>query len=229
MKWGTKMIKLEQAQKIAKPFVSKSATRPILTAALVKNGLLTATDAHRLIRIKTDIPKERESLVHYSDYTEGYDSTSYPQTDRLMPDPHAAKETFKINVKEWLKIHKEALAAAKEHDSKLITLNKDTFHVKPLIYKAVKAHKSSYSSVKGMKGYKDVRVPEEEQKEFTHTLDVNALNESVTYNCKYMIEALTAFNKLRIKEVTLHFYSPMRPFVLTGENVEILILPVRIY
>lgn len=195
-----------------KVFVSKAKTRPVLTAALVNEKYIIATDSHRLIRI-THNQEVDEQYLHYYKANPGYNGSSYPDTSRLMPNPSDAKQEFTLDVKEWLEAHESGLVAAKEHEkNNPITLKENKLHVKESATK-----KGKY-------------IDPVNRISFTYTLDkTTELDENITYNCKFMIDALKVFKKFKHKEVKVYFYGTTRPFLLVAGNIEVLILPIRTY
>ena len=62
-------MKLEQALKLAKPYVGtlgkKAGSRPVLKTALVTESYVIATNNHILIRIAHDTPIVEPHLHHY--------------------------------------------------------------------------------------------------------------------------------------------------------------------
>lgn len=232
MKTQVKNIDIKKAIELAKPFVGSlrgKPSRPILKAALVDNFYVIATDSHRLIRIKhNENDYFSKYLHHYKKEISGnYDAFSYPETSRIIPQKENAQKEILISVGQWLEVHNLGLVAANEHDKKVISLSENVFEVKPVTMKAVKAGKNDYSSIKSMKGYKDVPVPEFEQISFRYTIPLSTAIEHVTYNCQYMLDALKVFKKLGQSQVKLYFFGPLRPMLLESENVEIIILPIR--
>jgi DNA polymerase III sliding clamp (beta) subunit (PCNA family) len=200
-------ITVEKAVEIAKPFVGslrgKFAARAVLKSALIKGEYLTATDAHRLIRLQLD--KERAPyLHHYKEISEGQTSSNYPATDRLIPSASDAKQSFLIDLNKWIEAHKEALEHAKGLKNKDVHLDSNGTLFTP--------------------------APGCEADRFTCRLSDKPINiEKTAYNCQYMLDALKALKKLKHKEVTLHWYSTVRPMLLKAEGVEIVLLPVRVY
>lgn len=225
-------IKIEEAAKIVKPFVGslagKNAMRPILKAACITEEHIIATNSHILIRLKhegTDTPR----LHHYKkELTGNLDVSSYPKTDRLIPDTLNAEQVHFINVDEWLTAHEAALVAAKERENRDIHLQNGKLTVKPVLYKDVKGKATDRSRKTGIKGYVTVPVPEFEQIRFTYNLDHTNTIEHVAYNAEYMVMMLKVAKKLKLKEVEMYYYGPTRPMYFVSEEMEVIILPIRI-
>lgn len=226
-------LKIEEAVKIAKPFIGslagKNIARVVLKTALVTEKYVIATNSHFLIRLQHEGMNKEPYLFHYKkELTGAYDAGSYPKIDRLIPDPYNAQNVYTINIKEWLAIHEAGSVAAKEHKNDAITLLNNRFEVQPVTTKAVKSrNKNDYSSIVSMKGYKDVSVDPFNQISFNHTLDENTNIERVRYNCSYMITILKAIKKLQHSSAKLYFYGPLRPMLFVAEGIEVILLPVR--
>lgn len=233
MKTMTKGISIEKGLKVARPFIGsmagKSFTRPVLKTALVNEKYIVATDSHRLIRIQHDKGHNAgESFLsylhHYSDKTAAYTMpSSYPQTDRLFPDPYGAKMEIKINVQELIAAHSELFPLVSVHANKTILLNTDNKLVAPTIETYVE---------KGKGRQKDTVRQHVNFERAAGAIDLkNKINvpESVQYNCKYMSDMLKAFKQLKQDEVILYFYGQHRPLLFKSEYVECLILPIRTF
>lgn len=226
-------LKVESAAKIVKPFVGslagKTATRPVLKAALVTETHIIATNSHLLIKLRhegTDTPH----LHHFKkEWTQNLEVSNYPKTDRLIPDPNNAQQVHFINVNEWLAAHEASLPAAKEHKNNIAHLKNGVLSVDPVKTKTVKGTKTDFSKATGRKGYKDIAVPPFEQISFTYNLDHTNTIEHVVYNVEYMLMMLKVAKKLKLKEVEMYYYGPTRPMYFVGEEMEVVILPVRIY
>lgn len=205
----------------AKVFAAKKVSRPVLTASLVNLEYVIATDSHRLIRIKHNEEIQESFLYHYKEGFEALSSSSYPDISRIIPRTLDSQLDFTINVKEWLIGHENGLIAAKEHDNLNIMLQGHQLNVNPLLYKKGKYNKKE-------RAYEKISVPLHEQISYHFALSETTGIEKVTYNCKYMIEALKVFKKFKHTEVKFHFYGMHRPFLMVAGNIEILILPIRI-
>ncbi|QJT70453.1 hypothetical protein [Microcystis phage MaeS] len=223
---------LEKHIKSVKVFVKdankKYTVRPILSTALVNETYVIATDSQRLIRIKHNEHIEAPFLHYFNKHVNNLDVSSYPNIERLIPDKYNAQKELTINVSEWLEAHEAGIIAANEHVDNVIKLEGNKLSVKPLTMKAIKGNKSDYSSINKCKGYKDIAVPEFEQISFTYILDNDTELENLNYNCQYFIDALKVFKKYKHKEIQFYFYRNLRPFLLASEDIEVLILPVRI-
>lgn len=232
MKTTTTGIKIEDAVKMVKPFVGslagKGAARPILKTALITEEYITATNSHLLIRLRhegTDTPR----LHHYKkEWSAQYDVTDYPKTDRLIPNTLHAQEMHFINVDEWFAAHEAALPAAKERENRDIHLKNGKLSVDPVFHKDIKGKKTDISTLTGREGYKTVAVPEFDQISFTYNLDHTNTIEHVAYNAEYMLMMLKVAKKLKLKEVEMYYYGPTRPMYFVAEEMEVVILPIRI-
>lgn len=206
MKTLTKGLEVKKALEIVKPFVGslrkKFDPRPVLKTALVTENHITATDASILIRIKHG-EEVQEPYIHSYKGNE-FDLKQFPQVERLFPDIYNAQLSFKMNIAEWLEAHSLALIAAKEHKNKVTRLEGN----KILVNHSNETEK-----------FNEIN--------FSYSLDNNTGVEKVSYNCEYTLMALKAIKKMKETEVTCYFYGPLRPMLLKGENIEIILLPVR--
>jgi hypothetical protein len=232
MTTSTKGITIEAAAKMIKPFVGslagKTATRPVLKTALVTETHIIATNSHLLIKLRhegTDTPH----LHHFKkEWTQNLDVSSYPKTDRLIPDVSNAQQMHFINVNEWIAAHEASLPAAKEHEKRIVHLKNGILSVDPAYTKTVKGKASDFSKSTGRKGWKDVPVPEFEQISFKYNLDHTNTIEHVSYNAEYMLMMLKVAKKLKLKEIEMYYYGPTRPMYFIGEEMEVIILPISI-
>ncbi|WP_062238051.1 DNA polymerase III subunit beta [Fictibacillus sp. FJAT-27399] len=228
--------------------VSTSETRPILTGVNIKleDGVLScvATDSHRLAlrtaRIESNteelsfqnvvipgkslnelskIVEESSELVQivvtdnqvlfktkntlfFSRLLDG----NYPDTSKLLPSE--SKTTLGLSTKDFLQAIDRASLLAREGRNnvvKLATLDNQTIEI------------SSNSPEIG-KVYENV---------ITESMEGEELK--ISFNAKYMIDALKAMDCTEIKVL---FTGAMRPFLITpveNETVKQLILPVRTY
>ncbi|MDN4071421.1 DNA polymerase III subunit beta [Fictibacillus terranigra] len=228
--------------------VSTSETRPILTGVNIKleDGVLTcvATDSHRLAQRTAKIESNTEELsfqnvvipgkslnelskiveesselvqivvtdnqvlfktkntLFFSRLLDG----NYPDTSKLLPSE--SKTTLGLSTKEFLQAIDRASLLAREGRNnvvKLATLDNQTVEI------------SSNSPEIG-KVYENV---------ITESMEGEELK--ISFNAKYMIDALKAMDCTEIKVL---FTGAMRPFLITpveNETVKQLILPVRTY
>ena len=220
MKTTIKGIEIKKAIALVKPFVGslrgKKASRPILKTALINEKYIIATDAHRLIRI-THNEKVQEPYLHHfkEELTRECVVTSYPNTDRLIPEQHNAQHSFQVNVVEWLEAHELGLVAAKEYKNRVISLENGEFKV------------NAVETIVNKQG-KTVKNTDFNKIAYKYFMGECTI-EKVAYNCEYMLDMLKIFKKLKLKEVTCYFYGPMRPMYFVSQCVEALILPVRTY
>jgi DNA polymerase III sliding clamp (beta) subunit (PCNA family) len=211
-------INVKKAIELAKPFVGnlnkKNFGRLILKNALVTEKYVIATDSHRLIRISHNNRIEKPYIHEYKNFNVDFEPVNYPDTSRLMPDPYNAQKEILISVNDWIEAHSLALIAAKEHQNKVIHLSENVFSVNAM---------KTFINKKG----KEEKQPDFEQISYKYTLPFSTAIEKVSYNCEYMLQALKVFKKMKVEQVKLYFYGPLRPFLLKSEDIEIIILPVR--
>lgn len=225
--------------------VSTSETRPVLTGVnwLIKDGELvcTATDSHRLAlrRLKLEnatvdninaiIPGKALSELNkiISDDDETIDiffasnqvlfkvghvnfisrllEGNYPDTSRLFPESY--ETSLAINNGDFFHAIDRASLLAREGGNNVIKLSADQNHVEL----------SSTSPEIGT------------VKEGVGTSAFEGQELKISFNSKYMMDALKAIDN---DEVTVEFFGTMRPFILKpkdDENVVQLILPIRTY
>lgn len=196
-----KGITVEKALAVSKSFASKRVSRPILTTSLVTASHVITTDSHRLIRI-THGEDVAENYVHNHYEKFGYcgEARNYPDVSRIVPLPENAKLVANIDVNHWLESHKLALKSdsIKKNQSKIVWVRDGN------------------------------RLTDRDNELEYAQLAVSKNIDNVAYNCKYMIDGLTALKKLKVKQAKLYFYGPLRPLLFVAENVEVLILPCRI-
>ena len=207
----TKVNPIEKALQAVKPFTireKKFMTRPVLAAALVTPDHVIATDSFRAVRIRHG-EEVKEAYLHFykkdSRLAGAYEATNYPNVcnDHIFRDPADAQAIFEIDVREWLEAHKVGEVAAKELPNKNITLSGDTLKVDPADCEPF--YQVSYSYQLGEKTPID----------------------SLTYNCKYMLDALRLFKKYKHDKIVFHFFGDLLPIILTAGNIEIVIMPIR--
>lgn len=213
------MIGLKKAADVAKPFVGslkfKGFNRPVLKTAFVGDQFVMATNSHIAICIKhgeTTMPY----LHHYIPETRTESVNSYPNVYRIFPHPMDAKLEFEMDVEEYLEAHQIVLFAAKQHKNNICRLQDELLSVKPLLEQTA--------------GGKIKRTPAFEQVDVKHELKSHP-NVNVTYNCEYMIMAMKAFKKLKIKKITCFYYGPLKPMLFKDEDsqADVLILPIKIH
>lgn len=207
----TKVNPIEKALQAVKPFAireKKFMTHPVLAAALVTPDFVIATDAYRAVRIRHG-EQIKESYLHFykkdSRLMGAYEAKNYPNicNDHIFRDPAGAQEKFEIDVIEWLEAHKVGSLAAKEHPNKNITLVGDILKVEP-------ADAEPFNQIT-----------------YSYKFNQKTPIERVTYNCKYMLDALRLFKKYKHQKIIFHFFGDMLPILLTAGNIEIVILPIR--
>lgn len=218
MKTLTKNITVDAAIKLVKPFIGSlpntdkdlSSIKKVLKTALITPEYVIATDSHRLIRITHNEVLTENSLHHYKPYTKDKTAADYPKIERLFPDLAYAKNVFTINVAEFLEAHEAGYVVAhgnaevKKRDSFVIKLSGNILQVVPTVERDF-----------NQAGYK-------------YTLDDGAPEEvSVHYNSKYMVDCMKVLQKLKHKEATIYYYGPHRPFLITAEDVDMILLPVK--
>ncbi|MGK9044787.1 DNA polymerase III subunit beta [Mammaliicoccus vitulinus] len=225
--------------------VSTSETRPVLTGVnwLIQNNELTctATDSHRLalrkLKLEDEDIEDKNVIIPgkalselnkiVSDSEEDINiffasnqvlfkvghinfisrllEGNYPDTTRLFPENYETKLT--INNSEFYHAIDRASLLAREGGNNVIKLSTD----------ADKLELSSTSPEIGT------------VKEDVATDNVEGESLKISFNSKYMMDALKAIDN---DEVQVEFFGTMRPFILKpkgDETVIQLILPIRTY
>lgn len=207
-------MKLEQALKLAKPYVGtlgkKAGSRPVLKTALVTEKHVIATNSHILIRIAHDEPSVEPYLHHYKKYdeTESFEAANYPKTDRLFPDRDYANSSGPMDTQEMYEAMNNACVASKAQSTK-----KYTHHVFLTEDKA--------------------EITDEfqtfESGSFTYTFDNPIpIPEKMAFNPEYLKTAIKSFRSSKEKTIECNFYGPLRPLYLTAGDIEVIVTPVRV-
>lgn len=209
---------MEKLLRVVKPFVGSFAkkelencSRPVLKAALVTEKHIYATNSHIMVKVAHHVEEVEPHLFHYNPSVSGaYNVDSFPsfqQLERLFPEHENAAHKFPVNVKEWLECHKLALIAAKEVQPK----NNLTHLLKDNVYVTKEGYNAFY-----------------EEPTFRHQLEKETpVDQAIYYNADYMIKVMNVLKGLNIKEVTCYYYGSFRPMYFVGNDVEIIMLPVR--
>ncbi|WP_411954360.1 DNA polymerase III subunit beta [Alkalibacillus sp. S2W] len=229
--------------------VSTSETRPILTGVHFKleNGELelVATDSHRLASRRVSMEEDVSQLEFKNTVIPGKSLSelnkildesqesiqisvadnqilfrtkhlfflsrlldgNYPETSRLIPDQ--SKTEVHVNAKELMQTIDRASLLAKDNRNnivKLVTQEQNTVEI------------SSNSPEIGT------------AEEMLKTNDISGEELKISFNAKYMIDALRAIDA---EEVKISFTGAMRPFIIQptddSEHILQLITPVRTY
>ncbi|GEL76321.1 DNA polymerase III subunit beta [Tenuibacillus multivorans] len=228
--------------------VSTSETRPILTGVHIKldnNELgLVATDSHRLASRKITIDQVEnlsfnnvvipgKSLSELNKILEDTQDTlqisvtdnqilfrtkhlyflsrlldgNYPETSRLIPDQ--SKTVMKVNSKDLIQSIDRASLLAKDNRNnivKLVTQGQQNIQI------------TSHSPEIG------------QVEELLQTISIEGEEIKISFNAKYMIDALRAIDS---EQVLINFTGAMRPFVIRpeeeSEQILQLVTPVRTY
>lgn len=204
--------RLTPAVEVAKKFVSPSMSRPSLTyLELRDNGEVRATDSHRMIILK-DIHLYKETILLNPKTLDLVKGLNYPDLRQLC------------------KVHEEHVQAK-------FQITKET------AFKLIPALKFFNTKTKDFRN-NDVRInfvgdnielscPDTELvvKDLDIKLEqLKEISNLLTVNTKYMIEALEAFVKFSSAEtINVHHQGALRPFLMTNDEMEMLILPIRTY
>lgn len=205
-------ITVDNAVKMVKPFLGSFGKknhvperRKVLKTAFIKNNKVIALEPNGTIMITLDIEKtDSFKLHHYKpELSEKYTWKDFPKTEKLIPNKYDANKAITINVKEWIEIHEAALPASKQWENKVVRLENDNIRVKP----------NEALDVFG-------------QVEFQHKLVPTDIE--VAYNCEYMLMMLKLAKKLKQKEVDMYYFGKHRPMLFEAEDMEVLIMPIRL-
>lgn len=215
---GNSIIK--KAFDVGMKFVAKSHARPVLCGVHYdENGTLVATDAHRLIRIENVWIKGCEPFtitVNKKEY--GRIEGNYPDTDRIIPDIDNATASVVFSVDNPVLRAVLKLITDGTKDEKNPTL-------------CISYEEGTLTFEPGTANLKEKGLTLSYQLEVYSTSDKPF---SIAVSAKYLLETLDAFKKLKIDRVHAHYFSNLRPLLLTAadddpHNVKAIILPIRVY
>lgn len=199
------------ALEVARKFVSKRDTRPILTYVLhAANGDMVATDSHRMIQIKDIHGFKEDYLVNPKSFM--FAKGNFPDTNKLsgIENHQATIVLTKEQIKLWLQLFKSI--------NQTMTVLKDRNKTVKLCL--TEGNEEEVSVELGHHGIK-MSMPC-----IVHYPGFN----DVSFNVEYIRDALEAHFKLNSEQLTFYFHGNMRPIVLDDDsNVRTLILPVRTY
>jgi DNA polymerase III sliding clamp (beta) subunit (PCNA family) len=197
------------ALEVAKKFVSKSDTRPILTyVSHAANGDIVATDSHRLIQIKGIHGFKEDYLVNPKSFM--FAKGNFPDTHKLsgVENHTAAIILTKEQIKLWLQLFKSI--------NQTMTVLKDRNKTVKLRF------------TEGKDEEVIVELGDHGIKMSMPCIVSNPGFEVVSFNVEYIRDAFEAHFKLNSEQLTFYFQGNMRPIVLDDDaNVRTLILPVR--
>lgn len=205
--------------KSAARFIDKSKGKKVLRPALTyievdpQNKTITATNAHILIQIKTDLTEEYSTTTLLNIKGEQPDQhITFPAVSRIIPqdlDKYGKTIIKNIDVNDWLTGLDQLDTFATHQDQKTKRKN-------PIV---------------------TLKQPVAALQLFAENTDGNAkylLNDqyhgeniTITFNPHYMEAALKSFKDLKINNVTIYFNGPVSPIVIQGDNVTCLVLPIK--
>ena len=191
-----------------------------IRGAYVTPEYVYATDSKILIRIQhnSDIS---DSYVHfYNKDDEPYykkHPKPFPPVERIMPKHEHATWAYNIlDSKEWRNIHD--MAALIKGNNTIVTMDMESSSIT-----TEGMHKTHYGITTF--SYTDLpleRIP------FTRTFAKKEFPK-LNYNNDYMLTGLKAFSKLKMKSpLQLAIYEDaFKPFLLSGEGVDVIIMPTK--
>lgn len=204
--------RLTPAVEVAKKFVATGLNRPSLTYLELKdNGEVRATDSHRMIILK-DIHLYKETILLNPKTLDLVKGLNYPDLRQLC------------------KVHDEHVQA------KLQITKETAFKLIPAL-KFFSAKTKDFRNNDARLNFVDDNIelscPDTEMvlKDLSIKLEqIKDISNLITVNTKYMIEALEAFVKFSsVETIDIHHQGALRPFLMTNEEMEMLILPIRTY
>ena len=103
-----------------------TASRPVLQNVKIENGYMTATDSHRLLKVK-GFDDKTNLVINLENYK--VSDINYPETDRLLPTngidlqltSHITKDIFDV-----IKLNKKDMIIIKSNDNSLEFSNSKT-------------------------------------------------------------------------------------------------------
>ncbi|WP_225425250.1 hypothetical protein [Lactiplantibacillus mudanjiangensis] len=196
---------LERAFKVI--IKSVSLTRPILQCVHFEDGVATATDSHRMIRVKDMVPKGLNFNLNLADFS--FEEGNYPEeVNNLIPTEFAAG--FTVRASDLL----SALPIIKVLD---LGVNRQA-----IICISVDSNKVTLSSNSGiLRSTQSISLAIDDFK-----------GEPIELYCatKYFADAITAVcTGHKFELIHFGFVSKLRPFVLSRDKMDYLLTPVRIF
>jgi|GEM_PF-6520154 len=196
------------ALNIAKKFVSKSPSRPILQYCLLReDGVLFATNSHYAIQIK-DIHGFKENFL-INPFNNMQATGNYPDMRKVIED-FEGETVIKLdeeNLKTWFQILKSMNQVLKSFKYRINEIDME-----------IGESSAIFSYLSG-----------EAKTELNIEPTIESIGKKVAFQSEYMMNALETHIKLESKEVVLRFNERNKPFTLESEKVRVLIMPVRKY
>jgi len=210
-------MNIETALKLAKPYVGSLAkdpgSRPVLKTALVTEEYVIATNTHILIRIKHDDIISEPYLHKYRDYKElEYDDVSrYPKgVHKLVPTPDSRYTSGTLDTKEMVEAIEGACVTSTQNTKALGLPNPQHVLMEP-------AKMSVTPTVLNF-----------ETGSYTYIFSNKLPLENTAFNPHYLKMAFKTFKAAGEKSINSHWVTPDRPWLLTSNDIEVVVLPVRI-
>lgn len=211
-------MNIETALKLAKPYVGSLAkdpgTRPVLKTALVTEEYVIATNTHILIRIKHDDLISEPYLHKYRDYKElEYDEISrYPKgVHKIVPTPDSHYTSGTLSTKEMLEAIEGACVTSTQN-TKALSLTKPQH---------VLMEPEKMSVTPSMENF--------DTGSYSYTFDKALPLEKTAFNPHYLKIAFKTFKAAGEKSINSHWLERHRPWLLTSNDIEVVVLPVRTY
>jgi len=195
---------LERAFKVI--IKSVGSTRPILQCVHFEDGVATATDSHRMIRVKDMVPQGLNFNLNLADFS--FEEGNYPEVNQLVPTEFTAE--FTIKASNLL----SALPVIKVLD---LGVNRQS-----IISISVDSDKVTLSSNSGiLRSTQSISLAIDDFE-----------GEPIELYCatKYFADAITAVCTGQSFElIHFGFVNKLRPFVLSRNKMDYLLTPVRVF
>lgn len=193
--------------------VTKGTERDILKTVEIKDGNLTFTDSHRLVRINDFDTETSYQLIdpkNGNDVTSDTALPSYPGTDRLVRD---FSDTI-INV------------PVKDFYNMIAAMNGDYKRAKQVVGSSTKAMKISFNC--NCITFTPDKYHDYQLKEAALNIDNEKYPDiEFAINNSYLTDAFLFFKRLKIENITMEYNGPLRPIQFRYDNLVYLITSIR--
>ncbi|MFJ5716579.1 hypothetical protein [Neobacillus sp. NPDC093127] len=198
---------MKHAEKVCKS--PSAGVRPMLSGVKHKeNGDLICTDSHRLYVAKELHSRDDGAVITpRGKIVDG----NYPDVSRLIPDPLYAKQSLEIELNELFRAADMIAAVGGIAQKSMVEGTKAEYKPPALDF------------IEDAIGYTNFAV------KISYSFYPLRFEEPICSNAVYVPDAVKLLKAAGCETITIRFYGSMRPFTLTNEdeNLLVLILPIR--